>query len=624
MRKIMFIVFSILVSHTLMDASIFINPTKGEISVVPASLVFQLDSSSVKGKVLLSPTACKVNIEDENYWKDIVPGEVVIGYNNTIDVKKASLNQLGIADKRTTLIDKGIGDNYVLVKISGSVEDEKAFIKYMLGKASVRSAEPNGIIRVLKNPNDPYFNNWQWDKRSLDAPGAWEYGWGSDSISLAIIDQGTQYSLADLSGRYGTVKGKDTYANDNDPKPESDSEYHGTHCSGIAVATINNSIGIAGISNSHLYAVRVMNADSGSATALANGIQWCIDNNVKILSMSIGGTTPSTLVETKCAEAWNAGSLLFAASGDAGVEPVVYPAGYQNVIAVGSINSLNIRDSKSNYGSSMKFVAPGVGIYSYFPDGSIGSLSGTSMACSQVAGGAALVWSANPSLTNADIKDIMISTATDIDSPGWDKYYGYGKPNLQKAVEWAIRGGIPADTGMLTVYNSFSATESLYITDITYKASWIKSVDPKVFSLAIGESAEVTVIVQGALLRGWYYDTLWIRSTDTDKDPLPVPVNVDVANPAMEELCTPEFNFKVLSNPTTKFVDISLNIPDDKNVTLKMYDASGRDVKTLINNSNISGCYSSKVNIGTLSSGIYFMKLSVGNYKETKKLVLIR
>ncbi|MDD5530001.1 MAG: S8 family peptidase [bacterium] len=607
-------------------AAVNYNVSAGDISVSPTSLEFQIDSSSAKGMQLLAPTVCKANIEDEAYWKDIVPGEVIIGYKNAIDVKKATLSQLGIAEKGITVKNKNMGDNFILVKVSGDIAEEKAFVKRMLARPNVSSAEPNGITRPFKNPNDPYFASYQWDKRSLKAPEAWEYGWGSDAISLAIVDNGSQYSLADLSPRYGTVKGRDTWADDDDPKPETPTtEYHGTHCSGIAMATVNNGIGIAGYSNSRLYSVRVMEAGGGDLAALADGIQWCIDNGVKILSMSMGGTSSYAFIATKCINAWNAGCLLFAASGNYGVEPVAYPAGYNGVIAVGNIASNDVRDSQSNYGSALKFVAPGMGIASYFPDGNLNQLAGTSMACPQVAGGAALVWSANPSLTNAEVRDILINTATDLGTTGWDKYYGYGKPDLQKAVEAAMTGiNNPADTGMLTVYNSSSATGALCVTDITHKQSWIKSVDPKVFNVAIGSSNGVTVIVQAALPLGTYYDTLLIRSTDTDKDPLAVPVTLTVASTAIEEMKTSEFNFRVLNNPTTKFVGISFNIPDAKNVTLKMYDAGGRNVKTLIDNSNISGSYNSKISIGTLSSGIYFAVLQVGDRRISKKITLVR
>ncbi|MFA5032689.1 MAG: S8/S53 family peptidase [bacterium] len=597
----------------------------GEISVSPISLAFQIDSSSAKGTTLLTSTVCKANIEDEAYWKDIVPGEVIIGYKNTVDVKKATLSQLGIAEKCITVKNKEMGDNFILVKVNGSIEDEKTFIKSMLARPNVISAEPNGRTKSFKNPNDPYFASYQWDKRSLKAPEAWEYGWGSDAISLAIVDQGSQYTLSDLSPRYGTVKGRDTWNDDSDPKPNDlTNEYHGTHCSGIAMATINNSIGIAGMSNSRLYAVRVQEAGGGDIAAEGDGIQWCIDNGIKILSMSMGSTTPYTYIQTKCINAWNAGCLLFGASGNDGHEPVSYPAGFNGVQAVGEINSSDQLDALSNYGTAMKFVAPGIGIASYFPDGSINQLSGTSMACPQVAGGAALVWSANPSLTNAEVRDILIATATDLGTTGWDKYYGHGKPNLQKAVELAMSGGSPADTGILTVYNSSSATGALYVTDITYKASWIKSVSPKIFNVAIGSSNGVTVIVQASLPKGTYYDTLFIRSTDADKDPLAVPVTLTVANPGIEETKASEFNFRVLSNPTTKFVGISFNIPDAKNVTLKMYDATGREVKTLINDSKMSGSYNSKIDIRALSSGIYFAVLQVGDSRISKKVTLVR
>lgn len=599
-----------------------------QISVSPASLTLEIDSSAVKSSKKPPKTIIpKLTEDDDKYWEDIVPGEMIIGYKNTIDVTKASLQEMGIAEKSITLKKRELGSNFILVKIPEGIDAGKAFIKSMKAKPYVQSIEPNRIVRPFFTPNDPQWSN-QWDKRSIKCPEAWEYGLGSDAISLAIVDNGVQYDLPDLAPRYGSPVGIDIMYNDNDPKPDTPgTEYHGTHCSGIAAATINNSTGIAGMVNCRLYAVRVMEAGGGYLPDLGDGIKWCKDNGVNVISLSMGGTVYSSYVETQCLAAWNAGCLLIAASGNNGTEPVAYPARYEGVQPVGEINSSDQLDALSNYGDDMMFVGPGINILSYFPDGSMGYLSGTSMACPGVAGGAALVWSANPSLTNIEVRDILVNTATDLGASGWDKYYGYGKPNLQAAVQQALNGGAPSDTGMITVYNGSGATGDLSVTNITYKADWIKSVNPKVFTVTPGNSRGVTIIVGAYLNTGYYYDTLQILSNDADNSPYLVPITLRVGDVGIEEACRNSFDVNVSPNPTIKSPYINFSVPALQSgtpVVIKLYNSAGMEVKTILNEIKRAGNYNSIIDTKGLSSGIYFVSFKAGNTNLFRKLTLLK
>lgn len=406
-------------------------------------LMFLLATAPTISNVSASiPTPCApipVITEDEDaYWNEIVPGEVIIMYKNTVDVKNASAKQLGIAEKGVTFLERGIDNKWIVVKVEGGIPEEKAFIKNIKAKSMVEFAEPNRIYRPAFTPNDPYFTSYpQWDKTTMNAPGAWDHGLGDTSVSVGIIDMGTCYTHPDLSARFGATKGYDFYSSDSDPINGS-GEWHATHCAGIACATINNGAGIAGFANCRLYALRFMSSSSGSSSALANSIIWCINNGVWVLSISAAGTSYSNTIDTYTKAAWNAGRLLFAATGNNGTETFCYPAADTGVLAIGGMSQAGSRLSYSNYGSHIKFVAPGEVIYSTYPSTTYYTSQGTSMACPGAAGGAALVWSMNQSRTNAQIRDILIATATDISPSGWDKYTGYGKLNLDAAVDLAI------------------------------------------------------------------------------------------------------------------------------------------------------------------------------------------
>ncbi|MDD2889992.1 MAG: S8 family peptidase [bacterium] len=603
-----------------------------EISASPNPIIFQIDSISSKSFPLSWASVPQITEDDPAYWKDIVPGEVIIGYGNAVNVKTASLQTLGITEKAATVTNRELGCNFVLVEFNGDVAEEKAFLKRMKSKSGVKSVEPNRIFRPFRTPNDTYWSN-QWDKLNLNTPAAWDSGWGSDSISIGIIDQGTQYTHPDLSARYGSVKGYDYRNGDADPLNATSAEAHGTHCSGIAAATINNGAGVAGMSNSRLYSLRFMDETSGNTTALSNSIQWCKNNGVKIISMSTGGGGYSDLLAAQCSTAYNAGCLLFAATGNDGAETICYPAGFYRVLAVGSINSSNQRSSFSNYGTHMKFSSPGdANIWSTIPGSSYAgpTWAGTSMACPQVAGGAALVWAANTKLKNSDITDILISTATDLGTAGWDKYYGYGKPNLGAAVIAAKNmTASSADTGMLNVYNSSSATGALFVSNITYHSSWIKSITPTNFTVGVGSSQGVNIIVEAQLHTGYYYDTLFIASNDLDNNPYPVQVILRVGDVGVEEQSNSDFGLGILDlnvspNPIARLVSVQFSVLTSQNISIRIYDATGRAVRTIFDGSKTAGNYTLTANTSGLSSGIYFVSLTAGNARVSKKITIIK
>jgi hypothetical protein len=74
-------------------------------------------------------------------------------------------------------------------------------------------------------------------------------------------------------------------------------------------------------------------------------------------------------------------------------------------------------------------------------------------------------------------------------------------------------------------------------------------------------------------------------------------------------------------NPTTR---ISYSLPQESFVTLKIYDAVGREIATLVNGLKSEGEYSVDFNAGSFASGFYFYKLEAGNVTQVKKMMLIK
>jgi hypothetical protein len=219
---------------------------------------------------------------------------------------------------------------------------------------------------------------------------------------------------------------------DEDPL---DDNGHGTHCAGIIAAAINNSIGIAGLAQVRIMAEKVLDSGGyGYADWVANGIIHAADSGAKIISMSLGGYGYSELLHEAVKYAYDHGVLIIAAAGNDNTNMKLYPAGYDEVIAVAATDQYDKKAWFSNWGDWIELAAPGVDIYSTVPWG-YQSWSGTSMATPHVSGVAALVWSLHPNKTRDWVRLWLRYTADDLGDPGFDVYYGYGRINARKAVE---------------------------------------------------------------------------------------------------------------------------------------------------------------------------------------------
>jgi subtilisin len=263
----------------------------------------------------------------------------------------------------------------------------------------------------------------------VKAPPAWGCSRGR-GIKVAVLDTGIDWTHPDLAPNF---KGGVTFV---PGETVMDGNSHGTHCAGTIGAAINGS-GVVGVApEAWLYAVKVLsNSGSGNWSWLISGLNWCVQNNIKIASMSLGGGGAPVALEAMCNAAFGAGVLLVAAAGNAGpgMGTVGQPGKYKNVIAVSAIDSANVIAPFSSRGPEVELAAPGVQVLSTIPGGGFGSKSGTSMACPHVAGGAAVVWGAHRFATNVQIWNLLAATADNLGPPAWDALYGYGRLDVDQA-----------------------------------------------------------------------------------------------------------------------------------------------------------------------------------------------
>jgi subtilisin family serine protease len=246
------------------------------------------------------------------------------------------------------------------------------------------------------------------------------------------LQNGLDYSLnlsfdprSIVGDRYNDVS-QSHYGNNDVTGPDAK---HGTHVSGIIAAVKRDSAGIEGIASAvRIMAIRAVPDGDERDKDIANGIRYAVDNGAKIINMSFGkGYSPyKGAVDAAVKYADAHGVLMVHAAGNDGQDlataknfptPVYLDGGRaKNWIEVGASSwkgGDSLAASFSNYGQHQVDVfAPGVDILSTIPGNSYERDSGTSMAAPVVSGLAALIWSYHPELTAAEVKQIIVQSAT--------------------------------------------------------------------------------------------------------------------------------------------------------------------------------------------------------------------
>lgn len=380
--------------------------------------------------------------QDPAYWRDAVPGQLLIRYRD--GARETLLSRLSSRNLRI-IKESRAGGRWVVVECT----DPQGLMEKALSWPEVMYAEPPRRLRALWTPNDAYWREL-WGLYVMYLDKAWDITRGSRDVVVAVVDEGTDYLHPDLAGAFGSEKGYDFVDGDSDPYPDDLSkEFHGTHVSGTIAAVADNGIGVAGVGQFTLLSVRVLDeTGSGYDYDVADGIRWAADRGARVVNLSLGGSQGSAVLQEACNYAYDtAGVVVVAAAGNDGMSYVNYPAAYNSVIAVSALDTSSTLACFSNYGPEVEVAAPGEGILSTIPNGQYAWADGTSMATPHVAGLAALVISANPSLPADTVRLIIDGTAMDEGSSGRDWSYGYGIVDALEAVRTASSWGGPAKGG---------------------------------------------------------------------------------------------------------------------------------------------------------------------------------
>jgi serine protease len=298
---------------------------------------------------------------------------------------------------------------------------------------------------------------WQWTAAHADLVPAWVQQ-AARAITIAVIDTGADVLAPSLA-----AKTPATWNIVTSTGTVHDSVGHGTFVASLAGGAISDPAGMSGFGGDARLMIVQANRGGTSFSDIdeASAIVWAVEHGANIINLSLGGAQTS-LVERQAIEyATQQGVLLVAAAGNSAEQgnPTVYPAALlgRAGLVVGASNTAGARASFSTKGPYVDVLAPGVevlgalasGIPTGFfapvalpgASGAYGYGTGTSYAAPEVAGAAALVWAANPSLDAAGVAATLEGTAA---SQGvWTNDLAFGTIDIASAVQRATGGPPP-------------------------------------------------------------------------------------------------------------------------------------------------------------------------------------
>ncbi|MEL4895081.1 S8 family peptidase [Crocosphaera sp. Alani8] len=338
-------------------------------------------------------------------------------------------------------------------------------IRYLV--ASTQSGGPDLGITATPPPTIWNLKKIRWaDARALP-----DFREATD-IKVAVLDTGIDVNHPDLKGKIKNyVFDAPDLAN---PSSNRDILGHGTHVAGTIAASINNDIGINGICDCHLGIWKVFDDTPDFVQCGENGYQYltndclylralcdCIKQNIDVVNLSIAGTESDPFEIEVFRRLIENGTTVVAGMGNSAElgNPVMYPAAYPDVIAVGATKQDDKVTIFSSFGNHISISAPGNAIWSTLPtypghltleavcDGDnykVGRISrardiqydawaGTSMATPHVTGAVALVLANKGRMKPSEVRMLLRKTADkvpDMEGKEFDPRYGAGRLNL--------------------------------------------------------------------------------------------------------------------------------------------------------------------------------------------------
>lgn len=299
----------------------------------------------------------------------------------------------------------------------------------------VYNHQTNTFVPPWQRTEDPFLKD-QYALNMMQTTDAWKLTEGSEDVIVAIIDTGIDPNHDEFVGRISQLS-YNAYTETVGINSVVDDHGHGTMVAGVIGANKDNSKGIAGIAqNIKLLIIKANVPKEGRFldSTLIEGIYYAANNGADIINLSLGGSYANALTESAINYAVSKGVIVVAAAGNDGTNDLIYPAAFENVIAVSAVDKNRLIASYSNYGDHIDLAAPGSDIITTARNNGYVTTSGTSFAAPQIAGVLALLKSHFREIERSEYITKLLSATMDEGSLGKDEYYGYGIANTYYAL----------------------------------------------------------------------------------------------------------------------------------------------------------------------------------------------
>lgn len=257
----------------------------------------------------------------------------------------------------------------------------------------------------------------------LDAP-AERSEWGR-GVTVAVLDTG-------VNADHPSLKGAEVVSLDlvGGPRgPEGSYLGHGTAVASLIAGTGDGTEGVAPAAR--ILSVRVLDGrGGGDSFTVARGIVEAVDMGADVVNLSLGSTLGSQVLRQAVDYARSKGAVVVAAVGNKGTRGVTYPAGYDGVVGVTSVDAKGRQSAFANYGEGVDLAAPGVDVHAAWAGTEMVSFSGTSSSTAFVSGALAAELSGNPGLSGEQVVDLLYKYANEAEKPGHDALTGNGILNI--------------------------------------------------------------------------------------------------------------------------------------------------------------------------------------------------
>ena len=297
----------------------------------------------------------------------------------------------------------------------------------------VHLARPDRLLAtasVQAVPTDPLVSMEWWRAAvgadRVDPPGAGK--------PVTVVDSGIDLTHPEFANRPNTTALNAQTTSERD-------EDHGTEVSSV-IGAQNNGVGLVGVYPDAV--LRVWDASPLGFLSESEAIKGIVEAarlGPGVINLSFGGEEDDPLLQQAVDIAFRSGSLVVAAAGNDGLDgsPPNYPAVYPHVLTIGATNSSGQVAPFSSQTPALDLAAPGAHIpvaepLDQGPSGYLLDASGTSFASPLVAGAAAWVWTARPTVDNTQLFELMRRSATDIGAHGFDNATGWGLLNIPAAL----------------------------------------------------------------------------------------------------------------------------------------------------------------------------------------------